>query len=175
MATIRNLGQCLCPWCTTPFSSVHLVDMQSDQQARTSLACINGPECQFWVSTTWEAIYQDNYDINSAAVEHMLKPQSLVPSSVSIRIHRELLLLIAFVLQNAFSDRLSRFGLNFFLLFLIDLLHEVELGIWKALFVHLLHILEAADETMLYELDRRWASHLSYLSFGTWQDLAAFD
>lgn len=85
----------------------------------------------------------------------MLKPQSLVPSSVSIRIHRELLLLIAFVLQNAFSDRLSRFGLNFFLLFLIDLLHEVELGIWKALFVHLLHILEAADETMLYELDRR--------------------
>jgi hypothetical protein len=34
-------------------------------------------------------------------------------------------------------------------------MHEVELGVWRALFVHLLRILEAADENILHELDRR--------------------
>ena len=60
-----------------------------------------------------------------------------------------------FTLQNAFSERLSRFGFNFFTLFLVDLLHEVELGVWKALFIHLLRIVAAFDESRLHELDRR--------------------
>jgi hypothetical protein len=42
-----------------------------------------------------------------------------------------------------------------FLIFVVDLLHEVELGVWKALFIHILRILEAVDENLLHELDRR--------------------
>jgi hypothetical protein len=34
-------------------------------------------------------------------------------------------------------------------------MHEVELGVWKALFIHLLRILEAFDENTLHELDQR--------------------
>jgi hypothetical protein len=34
-------------------------------------------------------------------------------------------------------------------------MHEIELGVWKALFIHLLRILEAADKRLLHELDRR--------------------
>jgi hypothetical protein len=34
-------------------------------------------------------------------------------------------------------------------------MHEVELGVWRALFMHLLRILEAQDENTLHELDRR--------------------
>jgi hypothetical protein len=37
----------------------------------------------------------------------------------------------------------------------VDLMHEVELGVWKALFIHLLRILEAADKNAVAELDRR--------------------
>jgi hypothetical protein len=37
----------------------------------------------------------------------------------------------------------------------VDLLHEFELGVWKALFIHLLRILEAVDKTLVNELDRR--------------------
>lgn len=34
-------------------------------------------------------------------------------------------------------------------------MHEVELGVWKALFIHLLRILESVNENLLHELDKR--------------------
>jgi hypothetical protein len=34
-------------------------------------------------------------------------------------------------------------------------MHEVELGVWRALFVHLLRILQSVNEDLLMELDRR--------------------
>lgn len=36
-----------------------------------------------------------------------------------------------------------------------DLMHEVEIGIWKALFIHLLRILESVDGRLLGKLDQR--------------------
>lgn len=33
-------------------------------------------------------------------------------------------------------------GFNFFSVFLVDLMHEFELGVWKRIFTHLLRILE---------------------------------
>lgn len=36
-------------------------------------------------------------------------------------------------------------------------MHEVELGGWKAVFIHLLRILESIDERLLSEVDKRWA------------------
>jgi hypothetical protein len=59
-------------------------------------------------------------------------------------------------MQNAFSTRLSSLGLNFFQLFVVDFMHEIELGVWKALFIHLLHILEAKGGNLLHELDKRY-------------------
>jgi hypothetical protein len=62
--------------------------------------------------------------------------------------------------QNAFNIRLSPLAFNFFSMFHVDLMHEVELGIWRSLFIHLLRILEcivgATDE-----LDRRLVGLLS--------------
>jgi hypothetical protein len=40
-------------------------------------------------------------------------------------------------------------------MFVVDLMHEFELGVWKSLFIHLLRILQAHDKTLLHELDRR--------------------
>ena len=37
----------------------------------------------------------------------------------------------------------------------VDLLHEFELGVWKALYTHLLRILDASDAALLNELDHR--------------------
>jgi len=45
-------------------------------------------------------------------------------------------------LQNAFSHHLSKFGFNLFSIFLVDFMHEIELGVWRSLFTHLLRILE---------------------------------
>jgi hypothetical protein len=37
----------------------------------------------------------------------------------------------------------------------VDLLHEFELGVWKAVFIHLLRIIESVDENLIAELNRR--------------------
>jgi hypothetical protein len=37
----------------------------------------------------------------------------------------------------------------------VDLMHEVELGVWKAVFIHLLRLLECHDESLKHEMDRR--------------------
>ena len=37
----------------------------------------------------------------------------------------------------------------------VDLLHEFKLGIWKAIFIHLLRILESLSGSILSELDRQ--------------------
>ena len=44
-------------------------------------------------------------------------------------------------------------------------MHEVELGVWKALFAHLIRILYAVEKTMkgeklIAELDKRFATSL---------------
>jgi hypothetical protein len=61
-------------------------------------------------------------------------------------------------LQNAFSKKLAPLGFNLYPMLVIDILHDFELGIWKALFIHLLRILNAADKTLVDELDRRYVA-----------------
>lgn len=58
-------------------------------------------------------------------------------------------------MQNAFSNRLASFQFNMFPTFVVDLLHEVEIGVWRSLFIHLLRILECIDPTLAHTLDRR--------------------
>lgn len=59
-------------------------------------------------------------------------------------------------MQNAFVEKLGPLGVNPFSMFVVDLMHEVELGTWKHLFIHILRILDAEDSTLLDELDYRW-------------------
>ena len=44
-------------------------------------------------------------------------------------------------------------------MFLPDLMHDFELGGWRALFIHLLRILDSIDSNLLTEVDRRYALH----------------
>lgn len=64
--------------------------------------------------------------------------------------------LMCLSLQNAFSSRLGSVpGFNMFNMFVVDFMHEVELGAWKSLFIHLIRILQAVSPTRIAELDRR--------------------
>jgi hypothetical protein len=60
-------------------------------------------------------------------------------------------------IQNTFSNRLSPLGFDLFPMLVVDLMHEFELGVWKALFIHLLRILSAKNPALLHELDQRYA------------------
>ena len=56
--------------------------------------------------------------------------------------------------QNAFSCQLGPLGFNFFSMLVVDLMHKVELGDWKAVFIHLLQILKShGGANLLAELD----------------------
>ena len=57
-------------------------------------------------------------------------------------------------IQNAFSDRLGD-GFDLFSLFVVDLMHEFELGVWKALFIHLIRILVALGGTSIQDFNSR--------------------
>jgi hypothetical protein len=58
-------------------------------------------------------------------------------------------------MQNIFSETLSTFGFCIFTLLVVDLLHEFELGIWKAILSHLLRMVESLKGSKLHELDHR--------------------
>jgi hypothetical protein len=55
--------------------------------------------------------------------------------------------------QNAFMTVLP--GLNVYALLTIDLLHEIELGVWKALLTHIIRILSAYSSQAVSEFDKR--------------------
>lgn len=50
--------------------------------------------------------------------------------------------------QNTFYERLEQSGKKFNIsrMMVINLLHEFELGVWKALLTHLIRVLHAASE-----------------------------
>jgi hypothetical protein len=59
--------------------------------------------------------------------------------------------------QNAFVNRLGS-DFNPSRMLVVDLLHEFELGVWKALFTHLIRLLYSASRgsnDLVIELDRR--------------------
>lgn len=64
-------------------------------------------------------------------------------------------MLMPHTLQNAFMNTLP--GLNVYALLTVDLLHEVELGVWKALYIHILRIIQASSREGHDILDRRYA------------------
>ena|ERR1700722_19656742 len=82
MSTIQNLGICPCPRCTTLKSKAHLIGMKGDRKARIALTRIDDDKRRGLVSAAQKAIYQGNFDVDSAPVERLLKPQSLVPTTV---------------------------------------------------------------------------------------------
>ncbi|KAL6298277.1 hypothetical protein BKA93DRAFT_710038, partial [Sparassis latifolia] len=138
LASIRNMGQCPCPRCLIPLSRVHNIGKAMDMKQRETLARKDDAHRRQTIATARSLIYEGNLQVNCAAVENLLRDKSFVPTA------------------NAFSDRLSPFGFNMFKMFVVDLMHEWEIGTGRSIFTHLLRILESVDGTLLAELDRRF-------------------
>jgi hypothetical protein len=108
------------------------------------------------VVTARDIIYRLGYGVTSAAVERILKEKSLVPTLVCV-----ISLLVSTyplkVTQNTFGEKFARFGVNPYVMLVVDLMHEFELGVWKTIFIHLIRLLYAAASSghLVAELDRR--------------------
>ncbi|KAF8834372.1 hypothetical protein BDN67DRAFT_992676 [Paxillus ammoniavirescens] len=137
IATIRNLGKCPCPRCLIPKSRVHLLATRLDILERETLSRSDTAQCRAKVISAHKLIYESNYAVDGTCVEELLKDESLIPT------------------LNAFSEKLGHTGFDLFLMLVTDLLHEFELGVWKAIFIHLLRILESVKQS-IPELDKQY-------------------
>lgn len=128
--------------------------MTTDRKERSSLQRIDDNDLRFKIANARRLIYDEGYTVDSTRLDGMLKARSLVPTHV-----RHLLCSAYYIsnyIQNAFSNRLRLLGFNYFDMLVIDLMHEVELGVWKNLFVHLLRIIASVNPNLLHEVDRRY-------------------
>ncbi|TEB04000.1 hypothetical protein FA13DRAFT_1654889, partial [Coprinellus micaceus] len=85
-------------------------------------------------------VFEDDVPFGDSKIDALLKGQSYHP------------------VTNAFSA-LAKFGFNIFTSLTVDLLHEYEIGVWKAVFIHLLRILSAKGDhadSLTHSLNRRY-------------------
>ena len=84
IATIHDMGQCPCPWCTIKKEGFSALSTTNDaENHQINWRCNND---NFWVTVqkVRDNIYQDGYAISSGpGVEWLLKEESLVPTLVS--------------------------------------------------------------------------------------------
>ena len=65
-------------------SHVHNLGTSKDAKEQDTLACIDDNVRQNKIKTARAHIYESGLGVTSAAVENLLKDQSLVPTSVSL-------------------------------------------------------------------------------------------
>ncbi|KAJ3837892.1 hypothetical protein F5878DRAFT_584314 [Lentinula raphanica] len=134
LATIRDFGSCPCPRCLCPKSKLDQMGTNRDMKLRQRKF---RTFLQDKVELVRKWIYRQGTKIRGIAVERVLKATSSVPTT------------------NAFLDRL---GPDFDLtrMLVVDLMHEFELGVWKALFSHLIRVLYAVGQQSVESLDNRF-------------------
>ncbi|KAF9464233.1 hypothetical protein BDZ94DRAFT_1216685 [Collybia nuda] len=137
IATVRNRGICPCPRCCIPMKDCDKIGWISDIKGRLGRGRTYMADL---VSNGRDRIYRLGHGISSKGVEGVLKPFSLLPT------------------VNAFADRLSAFNFNPHPMLVVDLLHEFELGVWKATFIHIIRVLYAAvpGGKAVHELNARF-------------------
>jgi hypothetical protein len=93
--------------------------------------------------------------IAGKAVDALLKARSWVPTRV--RSTSCLWVVLTETLQSAFSVRISPRDacFNFFQMFVPDLMHEFELGVWKSVFTQLIRLLDVLNPSKIPDLNWR--------------------
>jgi hypothetical protein len=82
LASIRDKGCRPCPQCLVFKQEIKNLGLPKDRQQRVQFARVDNLQRLNKISSARRIIYEDNYLVNSAAVERILKEESLVPTSV---------------------------------------------------------------------------------------------
>ncbi|PPR03034.1 hypothetical protein CVT24_012265 [Panaeolus cyanescens] len=140
LATIKYLAKCPCPRCTTEKQFIPALGTHVDSQRRSHKRTDNNYR-QFDIEEARKDIYKHAKGAKSAAVDSKLGGDSSIP------------------VWNTFSVRLFKHGFNFYDMFVLDLLHEFELGVWKAVFTHLMRILYATGDNNAIQILNKSTSY----------------
>ena len=122
---------------------------------------VNKARCDNWprrysVNMACVCIHEDGERVNSKWTEVKLGETLAVPVRVSLIVHHSNVARIITRFQNAFSMCLSEQGFDFYRMLVPDLMHEFELGVWKAIFTHLMSILYANGSNSIQVLNKRY-------------------
>ncbi|KIK80032.1 hypothetical protein PAXRUDRAFT_36300 [Paxillus rubicundulus Ve08.2h10] len=137
IATVRNLGTCPGSHCLIPKTQIHLLATEMGMLDHQCIAHSDTPEQCKMVSSSHKLIYKMHYAVDSVHVKALLKDKSLIPT------------------MNTFSQMLGHTGFDFFIMLVVNLLHKFELGLWKAILIHLLCILNSLKKPEISELDQQ--------------------
>lgn len=83
LATVRDLGACPCPRCLTPKAQVPEMGTKTDSARRERLVRLDNTSRRADVALARSFIYEKGRNVDSTAVENMLKAESYVPTTVS--------------------------------------------------------------------------------------------
>ncbi|GAB1522320.1 hypothetical protein RhiTH_005434 [Rhizoctonia solani] len=142
LATIRNLGVCLCPRCLAKKRLASKLGTSHDTYVRVSKRRVESTKRINIIQEARRLIYDLGHSVQSKQIKALLQAESYVPT------------------LNAFSRRLSPriFKFNIFETFVVDQLHEIELGVWKSLFQHLIRLLHLGGSRTIVEFNKRFRS-----------------
>ncbi|KAK7444353.1 hypothetical protein VKT23_015366 [Stygiomarasmius scandens] len=132
------LGEYLCYHCLVQKHMVIQLGLKRDMQRRTRLLRADSEELRKQVKEARNRIFKKGRAIKSDFVKHALGEGSWT------------------AIVNIFSKFFFEHGFDYLKMFTVDLLHEIEIGTWKAIFIHLLRILFAFDRSKVDELDNRY-------------------
>jgi len=152
------MGQCPCPRCTTKLTEVQDLGKDVDAERRANARAPTRGMFQL-VRKARKAIFK-GYKVSGSRVERLIGGGSRAPNVVRAGIPSPCLN-ANHGPKNAFMNCIP--NLNIYPLLTVDLLHEVELGVWKALFTHIIRILSVHSSEAINELDRRCVLALSPL------------
>ncbi|KIL62147.1 hypothetical protein M378DRAFT_13086 [Amanita muscaria Koide BX008] len=138
LSCIKFLGKCPCPMCLIEKKNISRIGTEQDRRQRVSLARNDDILHQERVENVRQTVFEQGLPLSSTYIEQTLGAESLTAT------------------RSAYSTKLLSHGLNFYSLFVPDLMHEVELGVWKALFKHLLRILHAYGNDTIQKLNSRY-------------------
>ena len=151
------MGQCPCPRCYITLTEVPDLGKDADSEQRRDTRKPT-PRLFRMVKKARKAIFK-GYKVSGTHIERLIGGWSWVPTIVSTQPLLPNQSTDSSYLKNAFMANIP--DLDIYSLLTVDLLHEFELGVWKALFTHIIRILAAHSPNSVNELDRRWWSTLS--------------
>lgn len=154
MACLKFLLKCPCPRCLLLKSKIPLLRSKTDWRTRISQPHVDNEDRRNMVEAARGQLFDKGKSLVSLKVEGRLVAHSLVPTRVCTRLWIISHLIINTRPKNAFSERLFEHGFNFYTMFVPDLLHEFELGVWKAVFTHLIRILYAYGHDAIQTLNK---------------------
>ncbi|KIN94470.1 hypothetical protein M404DRAFT_168210 [Pisolithus tinctorius Marx 270] len=117
---MKYLGKCPCPHCLVKKDQILMLSSKNDRMRCERYTHSDDPSIWQKIDTIRRWIFKKGRSLVSQVVDAILGIHGLVP------------------LCSTFSERLAQFGLDIYSLLVPDLLHKFELGVWKAMFTHLI-------------------------------------